>query len=631
MNYSLDAVQCQNFRVSSEREWMLANGLGGYAMGTVSGVNTRRYHGLLVAATNPPADRTVLLANVEIQLETDGNPIGLSCNQYQGAVYPEGYQYLHEFRLTDRDATWVFRTAGCELTKTLVFHTGVNACTLHVANTGKRAFALTLRPLVCHKPYHKNFRQRENYPVALTFPKDKTVLEEAGIALHLSHPKAMRVPSPGWYYRFEYHRELERGLDPRDDLFCPCELRYEMAPGESAVLTASTAAGVRPLSPQEPPQPTPSLKTGLIEASEKFFVKTKSRTSVIAGYPWFADWGRDTMISIPGLCLHTGRVKEAKEIVADYASQMKQGLIPNRFVEDGQAPEYNTVDATLWFAHAIHRILEAEWDDKFAIKSLKWLADVFEWHQKGTLYGIKVDPTDGLLTQGEEGVQLTWMDAKVGDWVVTPRNGKPVEINGLWINALRIMAQLAERLARPSNAFKDAADLAEENFEKKFWKETIGHYLDTAEPDDASLRPNQVIAMALPFSPCDPEHAKRALEVVTRELLTEFGLRTLGPSEPGYRGRFAGPLSELDAAYHQGTVWPWLLGPYVTAMVKLTGDKREAKHVLAAAKTMLWEEGLGGISEVYDGDEPRSPGGCPWQAWSVAEILRAWIEDAGGK
>jgi predicted glycogen debranching enzyme len=337
------------------------------------------------------------------------------------------------------------------------------------------------------------------------------------------------------------------------------------------------------------------------------------------------------MISIPGLCLHTGRVAEARRIIVDYAAQMKQGLIPNRFVEEGEEPEYNTADGTLWFANAIYRTLLAEWEEAFARRALRALEEMFHWHVEGTLFGIGVDPEDGLLRQGAPGVQLTWMDAKVDGWVVTPRHGKPVEIAALWINAVRILEWLAGKLGKPTSKYAEAAAKAESRFEEKFWREPLGYYLDTAEPDDASLRPNQVLAMSLPFTPMDPGHARRALGVVARELLTPVGLRTLAPDSPGYRGRFKGPLTELDAAYHQGSVWPWLLGPYVTALVRFTGDRTEARRLLKPLREMLDEYGLGGIAEVYDGDEPRTAGGCPWQAWSVAETLRAWVEDAAGK
>jgi predicted glycogen debranching enzyme len=482
-----------------------------------------------------------------------------------------------------------------------------------------------------HKDYHGNFSASDGYPQSLMFVDGKTTVKNDAIALHLLHPEAMRMPVQGWYYRFEHQRESERGLDARDDLFCPCELRYELLPGQSAVLVASTEFEVSPCPPQiysdeRNYRLTPALK----DAAARFFVSTQERSSIIAGYPWFTDWGRDTMISIPGLCLHTGRVAEARRILTDYASQIHKGLIPNRFVESGD-PDTNTADATLWFVNAVYKTLEAEWDEAFAVRMMRALEEVFDWHVRGTLFGIRVDPADGLLTQGEPGVQLTWMDAKVGDWVVTPRHGKPVEINGLWINAVRAMEWLAGKVGSPRSAdFTAAAEAATASFEPRFWHEVRGHYLDTVDPGDASLRPNQLIAMSLPFSPVDPEHARRALGVIARELVTPAGLRTLGPNEPGYRGRFRGSLPELDAAYHQGTVWPWLLGPYVTALVRYTGDRQEAKKVLRNARQMLSEYGLGGIAEVYDGDEPQSPGGCPWQAWSLAEILRAWVEDVGG-
>lgn len=631
MKIVVEARQCKNFEVSSRREWLLANGIGGFAMGTVSGANTRRYHGHLVAATVPPATRVNLLANIEAFVQGEGNPIGLSCNQYQGAVYPEGYQYIERFVATGKSVTWRYRVQGMEIEKRIAVHPGHNAVTIRYANAGSRQIGLTLRPLILHRSYHSNFRSREGYPQGLEFPKNRTVVSDGGASLILRHEGAQRVPALGWYYRFDYPREMERGLDSKEDLFCPCELRYELLPGEMAIVVASTEERTQPFDPFEEEDMPTGLADRLRAAASPFFVKTKQRTSIIAGYPWFTDWGRDTMISIPGLCLHTGRVAEARRIIIDYAAQMKQGLIPNRFVEEGEEPEYNTVDGTLWFANAIYRTLQTEWEEAFARRAFRALDEMYQWHIRGTLFGIAVDPADGLLRQGAPGVQLTWMDAKVDDWVVTPRHGKPVEINGLWVNALRILEWLADRLGKPTAKYVASADLAETHFEEKFWREPLGYYLDTAEPDDASLRPNQVLAMSLPFTPMSAERARRALAVVGRELVTPVGLRTLAPDSPGYRGRFKGPLAELDAAYHQGSAWPWLLGPYATALVRFTGDRAEAKRILRPARELLDEHGLGGIAEVYDGDEPRSAGGCPWQAWSVAEILRAWVEDAGGK
>lgn len=631
MIHSLDTAQCKNFDLSSRREWILTNGIGGFAMGTVSGANQRRYHGHLVAAHPAPVHRMVLLGNIEAFVQSDGNPVGISCNQYQGAVNPEGHHFIEYFAAFENFVMWRYKVSGVTIEKRIAMHQGVNAVTITYRNVGEKQCGLSLRPLVEHKFYHENFLSREDYPEVQAFPKNRSIIEQDGRTLILRHEGAQRVPSVGWYYRFEHMRELERGLAARDDLFCPCELKYELMAGEEAVVVASLNDDAEAWTDWTETPRESSFSGMLKSAANKFLVETPSRTSIIAGYPWFTDWGRDTMISLPGICLHTGRVDIARKILRDYASQMNQGLIPNRFVEEGEAPEYNTVDATLWFAHGIYKTLVAEWDEKFAKEMFKALEESFGWHIKGTHYGIKVDSADGLLTQGAEGKQLTWMDAKLGDWVVTPRHGKPVEINGLWINFLRVLAWMSEKLGKDGSAFNAAADLASTSFEKKFWKESLGYFMDTIEPDDASLRPNQLIAMALPFGPVTPEKGKKALEIIGRELLTPVGLRTLGPADPYYRGQFKGPISELDASYHQGTVWPWLMGPYITALVKMTGDKAEAKRILKAGKDLLSEYGIGGIAEVYDGDEPRSPGGCPWQAWSVAEWLRAWVEDAEGK
>ena len=357
--------------------------------------------------------------------------------------------------------------------------------------------------------------------------------------------------------------------------------------------------------------------------AKHFELKVGKRDSIIAGYPWFTDWGRDTMISLPGICLASGDWDRAAKILCSYADSICDGLIPNRFVETGAEPEYNTVDATLWFINAIHQTLLAKYDRDLASRLHEVGKSIVAQHVRGTRYGIKVDD-DGLLKQGGQGLQLTWMDAKVGDWVVTPRHGKPVEVNGLWINALRVLEWLGETLDEDTASLKALAERAETSFSLKFWSDQLGFFLDTVDPDDGSLRPNQVIAMGLPFGPAIGDNARRALDRVERDLLTPVGLRTLGPEEPAYRGRFKGSLPELDSAYHQGTVWPWLLGPYSDAVMRLTGDRARVARALEMVPDMLEEYGLGGIAEVYDGDAPHTAGGCPWQAWSIAEILRVW-------
>lgn len=630
MNYRLNKQQSGNMEVSARKEWLLTNGIGGYAMGTPSGINTRRYHGLLIAAIKPPAERMVLLASMDAFMQGSGNPIGLSSNQYPGAVFPEGFHCIQTFSL-GRVAVWQYEAEHLKLTKRLFMHPGENAITLEYENMGDRQVLLTLRPLVCHKPHHENWLEQTSYPDKLNFHKGKTTIMHRGVGLTIVHLSAQRVPVQGWYYRFEHARELDRGLDARDDLYCPFELRYELLPGEKATLAAGTSDSVAPLKvPEDDPGNSVRIQPMLESAAEKFIIETDRRTSILAGYPWFTDWGRDTMISLPGILLCTGRVVQARQLLNDYAAQCRSGLIPNRFVESGDEPDYNTVDGTLWFVNAVYKTLAKEWDAEFANKIAIVLREVFEHHLKGTWFGIHVDPADGLLSQGEPGVQLTWMDAKIGDWVVTPRHGKPVEINGLWINALRCMEWIRGELGLDASAEIAAATLAEAHFEAKFWHEVQGFYLDTVDPVDATLRPNQLIAMSLPFGPANGEKAKRALDQISLKLYTPRGMRTLDPDSSEYRGRFEGHMAQLDSAYHQGTAWPWLLGSYATALVRVKGDTLEAKRVLKHAKTMLSECGLGGIAEVYDGDEPQRANGCPWQAWSVGEILRAWKEDVGG-
>ncbi|MCW5938537.1 MAG: glycogen debranching enzyme family protein [Fimbriimonadaceae bacterium] len=620
-----DPKLCRDYAVGSRLEWILTNGLGGYAMGTVSGSNTRRYHGLLVAATSPPTDRMVLLAAMEAHILVEGKLFGVSTNQYVGAVHPQGYTYLQSFHI-DGAAVWEYRLGDHPMRRTLSLHPGKNACTLVYENLATEPMLVTLRPLVCHKFYHDNFRVTDFYPQYLVFPDDRTVLVHNDVKLSLDHPGADRTATTGWYYRFEHPREIERGLDPLDDLYCPCELRYYLDPGEKAMLVASTEEGLEPYVPQMPSLNEEPLVSRLERAVAKYLVSTPTRTTIMAGYPWFTDWGRDTMVSLPGVCLTTGKVEEARSILRSYAREMSQGLIPNRFADRGGSPEYNTVDATLWFVNSAYLTLQSAWDEAFALEVMGWIAEVYEWHMKGTHYGIAVDPEDGLLRQGVDGYQLTWMDAKVGDWVVTPRHGKPIEVNGLWVNALRVGEWLASKLGQGATPYSSAADLAEKHFEEKYWKASLGHFLDTVDPDDGSLRPNQLIAMALPFAPLKGEKAEAALAKIRTHLLTPNGLRTLGPNDPGYHGKYEGTMPERDAAYHRGTVWPWLIGPYVSAVLRVTGDKSLAAQDLRQVDAWLEHYGLEGVAEVYDGDEPQSPGGCPWQAWSVAEALRALKE-----
>lgn len=591
-------------------------------MGTVAGINARRYHGLLMAAIKPPTDRWLLLSGVDAVAACAGQQMPLSSNRYRGAIHPRGYQSLAEFSYGSHVA-WRFAGQGMSVVKEVGLTWGENTSTCRWTNAGSQAVSLSLKPLVCHQFYHDSFRADDAYPASLELKDGVTRVLNQGIALNLFHTGAEVNPSHGWYYHFEHEIEGERGLEAFADRFCPMELQLHLDPGESFSLIASTLEEPTPFEFKEF-EGRWSIEESLRESARHFLIEAPERTSLIAGYPWFTDWGRDTMISLPGLCLLTGREETAKSILRSFAKQMIQGLIPNRFVDQGEEPDTNTVDATLWFAHAIHQTLEAAWDDAFAADALGWLKESCQWHHEGTLFGIKVDEEDGLLSQGAEGVQLTWMDVKIDDWVVTPRLGKPVEINALWINFLRVIEWLCSRLDEDGLVYRLAAEKAESNFSSAFWRDSLGWFLDTACPDDGSLRPNQVIAMSLPFSPVARGKAVKALSAVRDQLWTPKGLRTLAPGSMDYCPHFEGDMKARDAAYHQGTVWPWLTGAYVSALIKHGLPNDWVLEALAGVEAMMVDQGLGGIAEVYDAEMPQRAQGCPWQAWSTAEIARAF-------
>ncbi len=502
MFYGASAAECQDLSFSGRKEWLLTNGLGGYSMGTVAGVNSRRYHGLLMAAVRPPTDRWLLLAGVDALAFSGSQQLSLSSSRYRGAVHPKGYQNLQEFSY-GRHVAWTYAGGGLAFRQELGLTWGENTATSRWTNIGSVGAHLSLKPLTCHQFYHDSFRASDAYPTFLEIRDDVTRIGSDGIFLNLFHLGADINPSHGWYYHFEHQIELERGLDGYCDRFCPMEMVLRLEPGESFQFVATTHADPTPFEfgPFEAPW---ALEEALRQSSRHFLIEAPTRTSLVAGYPWFTDWGRDTMISIPGICLLQGRPDVSRSILESFAAQMIQGLIPNRFVDLGEKPDTNTVDATLWFAHAIHQTLLCEWNEPFARMALGWLKESFRWHTEGTLFGIKADPDDGLLMQGEDGVQLTWMDVKIEDWVVTPRSGKPVEINALWINFLRVIEWLCDKLDEDGLTYRLSAEKAESNFMSAFWRDSLGWFLDTAQPDDGSLRPNQVIAMSLPFSPIPP-------------------------------------------------------------------------------------------------------------------------------
>src|SRR2546426_3183748 len=587
---------CGNLEAALRREWLETNGLGGFASSTINGINTRRYHGLLVAATKPPVGRFVLLSKLEETLLVGGRSFDLAANRYPGVVHPQGFRYLKQFRL-DPFPVFTFEVEGLEIEKTVFMVQGENTTVIQYEIKNRAAslpdkIALEIRPLIAFRDYHSTTHENGSLNSKVeALPGVASVTPYAGLpTLYLAHDANQLVEGGGWYRNFEYDAERERGLDFVEDLFNPLVLHFRLSSGRKATVIASTeqraAANAsqyrqtetsrRRANVMRSPREDEFVKT-LTAAADQFIVARGEQKTVIAGYHWFSDWGRDTMIALPGLTLPTKRYDVARSILRTFARHVDRGMLPNRFPDAGETPEYNTVDATLWFFEAVRAYLAYTGDLDFVGEDLyKVLTEIVSWHVRGTRFGIKVDP-GGLLSSGESGVQLTWMDAKVGDWVVTPRHGKPVEIQALWYNALCIMEDLAQKLGDNNGRkrFNSMAALTKWSFNRLFWNEAAGCLYDVVNGDDrdASIRPNQTFAVSLANSMVSKQRAKSILRVVEQNLLTPRGLRTLSPNDPRYIGRYEGDPPSRDGAYHQGTVWAWLMGPYINAYVKTFGEK----------------------------------------------------------
>jgi len=637
------------------REWLETNGLGCFASSTIVGLNTRRYHGLLVAATKPPAGRLVLLSKLEETLWIDGRRFELSANRYPGVIHPQGFHYLKQFRL-DPFPVFTYEVEGIEMEKSVFMIHGENSAVIHYEvrkNTRPEVpknLRLEIRPLIAFRDYHGTTHENDAI--------NSAVQERSGLAtvtpyqrlpsLHLAHNAIELRKTGDWYRNFEYDAERERGLDFSEDLFNPFVLSFDLRLRRQASIIASTeqrdvthaveyrrAEITRRRKALVASPIEDSFAHSLAAASDQYLVSRGDEKTVIAGYHWFSDWGRDTMIALPGLTLLTGRYDVARSILRTFAKHVDQGMLPNRFPDAGETPEYNTVDAALWFFEAARAYLAYTSDLEFVRDELyPVFADIISWHARGTRYGIKAD-SSGLLASGELGDQLTWMDAKVGDWVVTPRRGKPVEIQALWYNALCIMEDLANRFGNEAaqKRYRHMATVARWSFNRLFWNEKLGCLYDVVNggPPDPSIRPNQIFAVSLHHSMLPQDRARSVAAKVEEHLLTPFGLRTLAPSDPQYRGHYTGGPKERDGAYHQGTVWSWLLGPFITAYIKVNGGSEEARRRaqawLSPLESHLAEAGLGHISEIFEGDTPHRPCGCIAQAWSVAEILRVYFEE----
>jgi len=669
MTIVLNRSVCRDIERALGLEWLVTNGLGGYASSTIVGANTRRYHGLLVAAPSSPRERLVLLSKVDEELESDGVPYYLGTNEYTPAtIHPCGFVHLEEFRLEDGLPVWTFCGGDWEVEKRLWMAYGQNTTYLsYTLSHAPHPVTLTLRPLVNYRNFHHETKGRVDWDFLRVESDERgcCILRafEGAIPYALrTVPQMEHIPTGVWYWNFLHRRERERGLDYTEDLYAPGVLRRTLNPGETILVVASSETpgavdmnGPRVLENERARRRQLIAASGLdgerdeihqlVLAADQFIVQRAptrvgympygtAPVTVIAGYPWFGDWGRDTMIALPGLMLATRRYGEAAAVLRTYSRYVDQGMLPNRFPESGETPEYNTADATLWFFVALWSYVEETGDTALADELYPLLVDIVEWHVRGTRYGLQVDPADGLLRAGVPGTQLTWMDAKVEDWVVTPRHGKPVEINALWYNALRIVDELGRRLGKRAGRkrCRELAKQVEQSFLPRFWYPSGGYLYDVVDGpagDDPALRPNQLLALALPFPLAPGPQAGSILRVVGDELVTPYGLRTLAPKDSAYHGRCEGDIWQRDSAYHQGTVWAWLIGPYLTALRRAFGPQTDVRGKLEPLLQHLQAAGVGTISEILDGDAPHTPRGCFAQAWSVAEVLRVWRESAG--
>lgn len=640
------------------REWLVTNGIGGFASGTVADQLTRRYHGYLIAARKPPLGRTLLISKLDATLQVDGVDYPLFANQFgngQTASATNPAPYLYEFRLDGSIPTWTYECGRAYLRKRVWMTQGKNVTfvqhqVLHSATPVK----LSIDVLTNFRDYHAN-THRPNWQPQVALRQNGLIIQVDPTApptyLYLAHGGTLQLDTR-MHWRTDTFLAAEdyRGLPALDDHLQMARLDVLLDPGQQLVIILSDQPDYtlkqgnwyetrlteerQFLDQVHLAHDTPDWIRHLALATRQFIVKRETAQypegrTILAGYPWFSDWGRDTMISLSGLTLTTGRYAEAEKILRIFAEYVDRGMLPNRFLGDNTVPEYNTVDASLWFFEALMQYYRATGDSNLIADLYPVLIDIIDWHKSGTRYGIQMDMRDGLLKSGTASVQLTWMDVKVEDWVVTPRTGKAVEINALWYNALCIMRDLTELLLA-NNIVGDYQVIAQQvqaNFQF-FWnteKSYCYDVLDTPSGElDSQLRPNQIFAISLTYSPLSFTQQQAVVDICEKYLVTPHGLRSLAPFEENYRGHYGGDLVVRDSAYHQGTVWGWLIGAFAIAHWKVYQDAERARAFLAGFESHLREHGLGTIAEIFDGDAPHTPRGCIAQAWSVAEVLRAW-------
>ena len=670
---------------AERREWLVTNGIGGYASGTVAGSLTRRYHGYLVAAITPPLGRTLLLSRLEDTVTYDGTSYELSTNHWTtGTLAPAGYRYVENFVLEGLIPTWTYACADALIEKRVWMERGANTTYVrYVYVRGGSPVRLNCRALVDYRGYHDTTHGYDPHARAQAVERGFSWrASDQAATLYVRAQGATCTLADEWYYGFALPREAERGLDDTDDHLHAATFETQLTPGQDITFVASTEADAplvggqalerrrtyeaqlltrfrttyagitsRYVAPAngtaingngpangskntygQPSPGAPAWIEHLALAADQFVVDRSTPSepdgkTIIAGYHWFGDWGRDTMISLPGLTLDLGDSATAAKILRTFAQFVSEGMLPNRFPDAGETPEYNTADATLWYFEAIRACYAASQDAQLLKDLFPVLAGIIDAHVKGTRFGIGVDPNDGLLRAGVPGVQLTWMDAKVGNWVVTPRIGKPVEINALWFNAVRTMETFAPLVGADPRPYTLLAKKASMNFDR-FWNVHAGYCFDVIDGpkgNDPALRPNQLFLLSLHFRPYDRARELAILEACSRVLLTSYGLRSLSPRDPAYIGTYGGDQAKRDGAYHQGTTWGWLLGPFTIAYLRTRGDVAGARKLLAPFEDHLRDYGLGSIAEIFDGDAPFTPRGCIAQAWSVAECLRAFM------
>ena len=665
---------CQTHSLSLEKEWLDANGIGGYASSTIIGANTRRYHGLLMAATKPPLGRMLMLSKLEETLFVDGLEYPLSTNIYPDTLFPEGYKNLVQFQL-DPFPVWEYFVEGMLIKKTVFMVYGQNTTVImyqiHYENEMLPPPVLSIRFMIAFRDYHSLTHENPYLNTGYTSLRNGVCLTpyKELSSLYVFFNAASIDSNCFWYKNMEYPKEIERGMDAHEDHFSPFAVNFGPIQNDAIYyVVASTenydSIDINDLYEKETTRRNASNNnniqknqmipthffsgtggesTGnsrtlncLLSTSDTFIVKRGNcRKSIIAGYHWFADWGRDTMISLPGLTLVQGKYDTAKEILLTYAGYVNKGMIPNRFPDYEELPEYNTVDASLWYIHAVYKYYLYS-KDILTIQNKLYpvLHEIVSYYRKGTRYNIHME-SDGLIYAGEEGIQLTWMDAKAGDWVVTPRMGKAVEVNALWHNALRIISFFAEIMDFKNDCreYSALSARAGNSFNELFWFEEGGYLYDYVDGGmkNSSIRPNQIFAGSLPFVSLPFKKQQAVFETVKKHLLTPYGLRSLSPADKDYIGVYRGNVYDRDKAYHQGTVWAWLIGPYLDAFFKIYGNnihtQKMAAELLQPLCNHLYDAGIGSVSEIFDGNDPHTPRGCISQAWSVGELLRAMFEN----